>query len=660
MRKIAALLIMVMLAVSVKGQLNTERLMSVGRSALYFQDYVLSIQYFSKVIQVKPNLSDPYFYRAVAKIQLEDFDGAKKDLDSFMERNPFSPMAYYARCYVACQAEDWESAEKDIKMALEYSPDNVTYRINLVNIYEEQEKTEEAMAVLDKMIRQSPKWTELHLEKMGLMLQQGDTLGTMDIANRLIDNDKHNSQVYGARAIIHIFLNHEDSALLDCNKAIELGTKNPGTYINRGIINTRLNKFRDAMSDYDKAVELDGENVSALFNRALLRSELGDYNNALDDLDKIVKLKKDLDEAIYERGVINSILGNTIEAIEDFTKIIERHPDFVPVYYARAEQYDKLRKVKAAFADREKAYNLMEDHKKGKKKESTFNADAKIAQEESIIESVSNLFLASQKESATESGVRGLVQNQKIDLTNEPNYVVSFYRIQAKDNLLCKEYDPIELQDFTKRYLKGKELYMVTREIPLSGDVSDYYFSEIDGLSRTIVGHPGAAAAYMLRGLDYAVLQDYQNAIDDMTKAILCGMEEGMVYFMRATMRYRQWEIMVDIENHDNKLKEKMLSNEWELIIRDLDRAAELMPEAGFVWYNKGNMLAQKRDLQAAVSCYAKAIELEPNLGEAYFNRGLTYMLLNQIDKAASDMSKAGEEGIYRAYRILKELRGVQ
>ena len=59
-------------SVATYAQLNTDRVLAIGRNALYFEDYALSIQYFNQVIKVKPYLTEPYFYRAIAKIQLED------------------------------------------------------------------------------------------------------------------------------------------------------------------------------------------------------------------------------------------------------------------------------------------------------------------------------------------------------------------------------------------------------------------------------------------------------------------------------------------------------------------------------------------------------------------------------------------------------------
>ena len=49
------------------AQYNTDRLLTIGRSALYYEDYVLSIQYFNQAISIKPYLYEPWFFRGVAK-----------------------------------------------------------------------------------------------------------------------------------------------------------------------------------------------------------------------------------------------------------------------------------------------------------------------------------------------------------------------------------------------------------------------------------------------------------------------------------------------------------------------------------------------------------------------------------------------------------------
>ena len=122
-RHIRSLLLgsILMLSSVVMAQLNTDRITSIGRNALYFEDYVLSIQYFNQVIKLKPYLAEPYQLRAIAKIQLSDYQGALRDCNAAIERNPFQPGAYYTRGYVYRQLGEHEKAEQDFTEALIFS-----------------------------------------------------------------------------------------------------------------------------------------------------------------------------------------------------------------------------------------------------------------------------------------------------------------------------------------------------------------------------------------------------------------------------------------------------------------------------------------------------------------------------------------------------------
>ncbi|MDE5646564.1 MAG: hypothetical protein K2I57_01875, partial [Muribaculaceae bacterium] len=70
-----------------EAQINTDQVLRVGQNALYFEDYMLSIQYFNQVISAKPYLAQPYFLRSIAKLNLEDYQGAEADATLAIERN---------------------------------------------------------------------------------------------------------------------------------------------------------------------------------------------------------------------------------------------------------------------------------------------------------------------------------------------------------------------------------------------------------------------------------------------------------------------------------------------------------------------------------------------------------------------------------------------
>ena len=97
MKRILLHILVIFAAITATAQINTEQVLRVGQNALYFEDYMLSIQYFNRVIQAKPYLAQPYFYRAIAKLNLEDYVGAEADATSAIDRNPFITDAWEVR-----------------------------------------------------------------------------------------------------------------------------------------------------------------------------------------------------------------------------------------------------------------------------------------------------------------------------------------------------------------------------------------------------------------------------------------------------------------------------------------------------------------------------------------------------------------------------------
>ena len=113
------------------AQINTERVMTIARNALYFEDYVLSIQYFNQVINAKPYLYEPYFFRGLAKINLDDFQGAEADCNAAIQRNPFVVGAYQIRGLARIRQNNYDGAIEDYKTALKYDPENLVLWHNL-------------------------------------------------------------------------------------------------------------------------------------------------------------------------------------------------------------------------------------------------------------------------------------------------------------------------------------------------------------------------------------------------------------------------------------------------------------------------------------------------------------------------------------------------
>ena len=70
--------------------------------------------------------------------------------------------------------------------------------------------------------------------------------------------------------------------------------------------------------------------------------------------------------------------------------------------------------------------------------------------------------------------------------------------------------------------------------------------------------------------------------------------------------------------------------------------------------FNSAYDKAQKGDINDAINDLNLAIDIDNSFAEAYYNRGLLKLLIEDIS-AIADLSKAGELGIYSAYNIIKK-----
>lgn len=677
------------------AQLDTDRLVSIGRNALYFEDYVLSIQYFNQAIKAKPYLIEPYFYRAIAKIQLEDINGAHADLDIVIDRNPFIPMAFYARGYTNKRKGNWDEAEADFTKALEFSPDNDIYIVNRIEVYTEKEDFDRAIFDINYLLRKTPESVELNFEKGRILLEMKDTVQAIETFDYLTTLDSLNSDAWSIKGLAYLIVDSLDIALECYDKAVQAKSNSIATYINRGIINYRKKNYRTALSDYDMAVKIDSTNINALFNRALLSNEVGNYHLAIKDLTSIISIDQTSYEAIYQRAVINAELGYVDESITDYTTVLNAYPRFIPAMYARANLYDKLGRTRSAYFDRQKAYEIREEERaiaaKGGKvdddddeEDKGIDVSVKVdSSNDNIIKNRSNLFAANANDKLVDGSIRGTVQNYDVMLENITNYQLSYYRT-VDDKVPHYGYNHFALQKFNQEKRLTGELFLVTSEMKLTSSLINYHFNSINKISSLITEYPYNSDLYLERAYAYALIQDFANAITDLSKAIFYGEDVVFAYFTRANLRYKQLEFMINNQNSYDEItdltKEEEVNNyklqsnnilnpktlfeqkysyEFELIMRDYDKVIELLPDFAFAWYNRGNMLCIQRDYKSAIVNYTNAINIQPDFGEAYFNRGLTYIYLGDSKRGIADLSKAGELGIYKAYGVLKKVQRV-
>lgn len=658
------------------SQLNTDRILTIGRNALYFEDYVLSIQYFNQVIDIKPFLAEPYMYRSIAKIQLGDFEGAELDGTEAIQRNPFLPEAYYARGFSRMRLGNYKGAADDFTKAIEFSPTSQHLKLSRMDANERLGNYEAALQDVEQMMKLNPRNSQLYYEKGRIQLSLKDTLGAELSFTKLLQADSSSHIGWSARALLRHQKNDLKAAYDDYSRAIGLKSPHFGDYMNRGIINVQERRFMEALKDYDKAIELEPKSLLAFLNRGILRSDLGDDNNALSDFVQVLKMDSTLMEARYSKAVLELKLKNYREAIRDYQLILKQHEFFLPAYWGIAQAYDGLNNVREAYRFRQKAYELDRDKDKIRQKmKQDLAAKNKIAEEQpgektSKKTDVFNRYATQNiDENTYESKYsdlrRGQVQRRFVDVVNERNFVISYY---SKDDQLRRTtlYHPL-IAEYNRKKILPATIKITALEIPLTTELIQQHFDHINTITSQLREKEDDADLYFYRALEYALIQDFTNSIEDLNKAIQLRGDFVLAYFMRANIRYkytdyrkntaRENQSSTFADNREPLVPDNEYKLDIEMVLRDLDKVNELQPDFSFAYYNKANILSAQKDFKTAIQLYSKAIDQDRNFAEAYFNRGLTYLFTGEETKGLADLSKAGESGIYGAYNLIQRFK---
>lgn len=674
-----------------QAQINTDHMMNIGRNALYFEDYVLSIQYFNQVIKSKPYLAEPYFFRAVAKLYLEDFAGAEEDCSKTLERNEFMVKAYVCRSYARMKLNDNDGAINDCNKGLEFDGENKALLYHKGYALVSAKRFSEAEVCLNEMIRRYPSDVDAYMAKGQMNVERGDTLAAIEDFSRTIAVDKYYAPGWGARGWVSLMKDRYSNALADLNEAIRLRSDDPTYYMNRAMARYNLNDLRGTMEDFDRSISLDPNSKLSYLNRAIMRTTVGDLNRALEDFDKVLYLDPDDYQAIYSRGMVRKDLGNNKDAIADFTTIINKYPKFTPAYYQRSELKKRMGDAKGADRDYFAAWNIEEKAKaekaSGKKiKKTTESADSteEVFDVNKYKRMIAGVSLDTEKDKY-QNPMRGRVQDKTAEIELEPLFSLTYYE-KTRPGPIRRILDVSKyLPQGWSTNSKGLSSLLISNgEQALTTEQADAHFTSRDVYSQRISTAPDDASLFFARSLDYALVQDINNAMQDLDRAITLDNTMVLAYFERAILRYRKMN--VDYANKQSEeemsmanalkrndpskpylaeatpkagsftLGEKAYGNDFEFVLRDLDKVIALEPNFTFAYYNRGNIRCLQRDYRTALIDYTKALDINPDFAEAWFNRGITQIYLGDRDHGLADLRMAGQLGLYKAYSIIKRL----
>lgn len=659
------------------AQVNADQVTAIGRNVLSMEDYVLAIQYFNLAIKAKPYLADPYFFRALAKLNLEDYKGAEEDCSLAIERNKFKTEAYKLRGFARQNLGKDSLAVLDYNEGLYYVPLDKYFLYYKATAQTELKDYAGADSTFKVLMRAYPRFEEGMVARARASLLQGDTVKAITDIGDALAISKNLTNAYLMRADIYSQRRDWPHALADLNEAMRLAPKEPNLYINRAFVRYNSDDYFGAMSDYNYALELNPGNRAAIFNRALLRTEVKDYDRAVEDFTAVLSSDPGNVHALYNRGLIYLEQKKAREALADFEATARRYPKFYPVYYAMAQAKQDLGDLRGAGRNVKYAESLVKGYVKDPKKNaldrptidagrqnSQGSADDDSAQsQEELMNKFNRLVTVSATGEAQLSygdKIRGRLQDRDVRVEPEASFAVSFF--DSPDVLRSTSNYFRELDDFNHNRYIDYPVYLSNSRSSATEEQLDNMIRRADGYTRIIESGRARPADYLARGLANIDLRNYEAAISDIDKAIEAGGDRfTLAYMARAYARYAATRVehaqAADTKEKVNPLAARSLIAATGAAIQDYDKALNLNPRLIYAWFNKGNIYYDAQDYTPAIQCYTEAIKINPEFGKAYFNRALVYLHMGNRRQAFADLSKAGELGVLPSYNLLKRMK---
>jgi tetratricopeptide (TPR) repeat protein len=632
------------------GQYNKAYFFWMGRGYLIENRYREAIRIYNALLRIDPQDYEAYFFRGIAKANLDDNIGAEFDFSLAIENNPVYTMAYQHRAITRMLLGNYDDALADFQEAIDLRPDLSGPYYSRGYTFLMNRQFERAVEDFTTFIFHNNRVADAYILRGMSYLRLGDTISAMKDYETAISTNRNNPESYNCRGAVLMDQAKYAEALADFETAVTKDTTYTYSYFNRALAFEKLSRYTEALRDLDRVIKMAPDNPVAYYNRAVVRTNIGDFDGALADYDKVSELSPDNVVVYYNRANLKTRRGDWEDAARDYSRAIELYPDFAAAYLARAELRYLMKDTRGARQDRNVGQQKIAEYEK-RLSDSMFVAYADSAQNFTRLLSFETKF--------TGANFDRLAANRE-DLALLPLFRFTLHTPDTLRTIGPTEYFVPALDEFRRD--------MAMENLSFTRSESDIPTERVMKIDSTVAAHISSGddtwQALFRRGVTQSLIKQFTNSVNTLSHAIEKNATNPFLYINRSTTQaemidfissidggYQRMTIESDPAYRINTSSSRIYN--YDEAIADLNKAAKLMPDLAYIYYNRANLLVMSDRLPEAFDDYSHAIELNPYFAEAYYNRGLVQIYMKDTRKGYLDISKAGELGITQAYDLI-------
>lgn len=357
------------------------------------EDYLQALELINKslsLVSKKSVITKSYILctRGAIYQKVEDYDLALADYTQAISIDPKETDAYECRINLYKDFQAYDKAEADCRTLLTIK-DSLEYKLELASLLTYQEKTDEALEILNKIIKYQPKLVTPYASRawvnavagngqaaisdyISFMALEGDysldalvLYSSLDYTyaigalSNLVSSDSENLTWLSARIRVNIAQGDYNAALTDLDVLETVSEKSPFTLYQRAQCYQGLYEFQqqvDAMTALLAMMETEDADLYDM--RGVAYRSTGNTEAALADFDKALQIAPTSASALAERGWTKYMLKQDEAALKDFTTAITYAEPNAWLYVQRGSVYQSLGDSTKAKADFETALQL--------------------------------------------------------------------------------------------------------------------------------------------------------------------------------------------------------------------------------------------------------------------------------------------------------------
>lgn len=643
-----------------------------GRNALADGKYSAAIENFNVLARLDTTDYWTFFFRGIAKYNLGDIRGAQQDFDTSVRLDPVFTNGYHYRAITKSRFGKYDEALEDLQTAIDLRPGTIGLYFSRGVTYFLAQRFDEAVADFDKYIRKEPKDPSAYLNRGASYLYLGDTLKAINDYNRAIKIDRFEPEGYIRRGRLRASQGQYEDAIEDMNKAIALDSTNTFAYFNRALMYYETSDYNSAMQDLNRVLEEEPGNALTLYNRSLISAQVGSYEDALADMDRVININPGNVLAYFNRASIFIEMGRYRDALEDYDRAIELYPDFAKAYMNRSYVKNLLGMNAESKSDYETAQRKVAEYKATSAADSQAFADTTRKY---------SALLSLDADFAKKDFDNELLQNRDVDIRLRPLYK---WRLTDRDAT-----QTVALHSRYENSLMDRFIHETAVPVVISNvDTLSVLQLTSSSLTNLLYGDSAAGAGrarlpqsevYFIRGLSdeqnrqfNAALSNFDHAVEtadgDTSEARYSAFYKAFYLMNRGVLRAEMIDFINSIQNNVQTLTmddqgatrarvggEVSTSYDYSDAISDIQAAIEIVPDLAYLYYDLGNLYCLSSQMVSSIESYNAALKLYPQMGDAYFNRGLVQIYLKDKEKGCIDLSRAGELGVADAYSVISK-----